>query len=229
MSLQAPARAVSRLGVLGGALVLVALLAGVVGVAEALRHPHADVQTATLAEMGDVRDEVVCPDAPAAADDGAVAVGSGELHDCPALYDGLRVRYEGEVVGALLSRRGVAWTQLNDDDYAGVLGPLPAHRVYRGSNAGVGVLLPTGVAEVVEWVGGPAARGDVLVVTGTFHRVDPASREVAVIRADSAVTSRPGGPAPAEPLPARRVLGIVLGIAAAGVTAGPWLLRRWSR
>ncbi|HVM14882.1 MAG TPA: hypothetical protein VM287_11215 [Egibacteraceae bacterium] len=223
----APSRPVSRFRMLLGTLALLGALAGVVGLSELLRHPHGDVGTAIPAAEGDFRDEIVCPDHPAPEEevDGeratgpAVPVSSVDLYDCPTLYDGLLVHYQGEVVGALMHRDEGAWTQLNDDLYAGAAGPLPAHREYRGANAGVGVLLPADVAEQVQTVGGPRARGDVLSIVGTFHRVDPQSRESAVIRAEAGRVERLGRPIDHEPLGVRRIVGILLALAAAAMTA----------
>lgn len=213
---------VTRFRVLVGALILVGALTAVVGLSEALRHPAADVPVDVAPDQGDVRDDVICPGPlarEAEQERPPAPVTSGELYDCPASYDGQLVRYEGEVVGALMSRRNGAWTQLNDDHYAGDLGPLPTHRNYRGANSGVGVFLPPELTDQVRTVGGPNARGDVLAVVGTFHRVDPESQEVAVIRADSATVARPGEPLDHPPLHARRVIGVLLALAAAGVTA----------
>lgn len=134
---------------------------------------------------------------------------SNLLYACPDVFDGVRVTYTGEAVGAILRRTAGVWLQLNDDVYAGDLGPLPAHQDFRGGNAGVGVLAPHGVASEISFVGGPTARGDLVEVTGTFLRVDPASREVAVIRADSASVVSGGAPLDRPPLFDRQVAAYV--------------------
>lgn len=226
MIFAAPTRAVSRLRVLLGALVFLGALGGVIAVSELLRPAPVAVDRTVPPSEGDIRDEVVCPtDLPPDGDSDAprragppVSVTSTQLYDCPTVYDGRSVRYTGEVVGALLQRSDGAWTQLNDDLYGGALGPLPTHRDYRGANAGVGVFLPPDIAGRVQTVGGPRARGDVLVIVGTFHRVDPDSREAAVIRADTATVERRGRPIDHEPLRDRRIVGIVLALAAAALT-----------
>jgi hypothetical protein len=122
--------------------------------------------------------------------------------------------YEGEAGGALLRRDPGVWTQLNDDAYAGDLGPLPAHRDFRGGNAGVGVLLPHELADDIERVGGPNARGDVLTVTGTYHLSDAGSGEVAIIRVTAGAVTAPGSPISHEPLPDRRIAGSILAVGA---------------
>lgn len=216
-----PARPVSRLRVLVGALLLTGALGGVVVLSQVLRHPPADTPADVEADEGDIREEVDCPGPLALEADQPrppVPVTSGDLYECPGTYDGQPVRFEGEVVGAVMSRRDGTWTQLNDDLYAGDLGPLPAHRDFRGANAGVGVILPRGLAEQVQTVGGPTARGDVLAIVGTFHRIDGDSREAAIIRADGGTVTRAGEPVDHPPLRHRQVIGVVLALAAVGVT-----------
>lgn len=225
-----PHRAVSPPRMLLATACLLAMLAGVVIAAEALRHPPADAPGPPAPEGGDVRDEVVCDPrlprprgAPARA---PIRVSSADLHDCPSVHDRRAVVYEGEAVGALLTRRDGAWLQLNDDAYGGVLTPLPAHRDFRGANSGVGVFLAGDLADLVDTVGGPRARGDVLWVTGSFHRVDPTSGEVAVIRADQAVVVSRGAPTDQPPLRARRIVGALLSLVAVGMAV---VFRRGSR
>lgn len=204
---------VRRRVVLGGALGLLAVLGLIVGLGEGLRHP---TTTSGIPEDelagADPRDEVSCSTplpregevrAPQAGD-GALAVTSNNLYDCPQSYDGLRVRYRGEAVGGLLEREYGVWIQLNDDVYAELLGPLPAHRDFRGGNAGVGVLLPTHLAGGISFVGGPQTQGDVIEIEGVYHRVD-ATGEVAVIRADRARIASRGRPFPDPPLLDRQV------------------------
>ena len=146
-----------------------------------------------------------------------VDVNSNSLYECPQSYDGRRVRFRGEVVGALLRRDTGVWIQLNDDVYAGLPG-LPAHRDQRGGNAGVGVLLPAGMARQVTFIGGPHTRGDVLEVEGTFNRVDSAG-EVAVIRADGATVTARGTQVVDPPLPDRRVAAVAAMILAGTAVA----------
>lgn len=200
--------------VAGAAVGLLLLFAAVVVAGEVLRHPSQPVSDVPERQLAgsDPRDELLCPEpqpregqereadaSPAT----AVQVSSNELFDCPETYDGREVVYRGEAVGALLERTDGVWSQLNDDVYAELLGPLPAHRDYRGGNAGVGVLLPHDAADRVSFVGGPQTRGDVLEVRGTFHRVDPTG-EVAVIHATGAELVADGEPFPDPPLRDRR-------------------------
>jgi hypothetical protein len=221
-------RPIPRRRVFAAAVGLLALLGAVIAVGELLRHPYdpaSDIPESELAGA-DPRDELLCPepapregqqrdlgDEPSA----PVEVDSNDLYDCPESFDGRRVVYRGEVVGALMDRRDGVWTQLNDDVYAELLGPLPAHRDYRGGNAGVGVLLPHDTAATVNFVGGPQTRGDVLEVSGIFHRVD-ATGEVAVIRADGAQLVTDGEPFPDPPLIDRRIAAWIAMLVAVGLT-----------
>jgi hypothetical protein len=110
----------------------------------------------------------------------------------------------------VLRRGEVAWVHLNDDVYAGDVGPLPAHRDYQGGNGGIGVRIPADLAEEIDWVGSGRARGDVLEVVGTFHRVHAESREPAVIVATGGRVVRRGEPFTDPILPDRAVAAGVL-------------------
>lgn len=228
MSTPTRRRPVPRGRVAVGATVVLLLLVAVVVTGEVLRHPHppSTMPEAQL-EGADPRDEVLCPEPlpregePRDTEGETpqpLQVSSNQLYDCPQAYDGQRVVYRGEVVGALLHRDEGVWTQLNDDVYAELLGPLPAHRDYRGGNAGVGVLLPPEVAADVSFIGGPQTRGDVLEVSGTFHRID-ATGEVAVIRADDGQLTADGKPFPDPPLTDRRIAAIFAMVVAVGLVA----------
>ena len=186
---------VPRTRVLGVTVLVLVALFGLGAMTELLRHPLPDGDAVVPVEMdapgGDPRDEVACEEPPPREGqprqevtvEGFPRVTSNQLYDCPQTYDETTVRYRGEVVGAVLRRGDTAWVQLNDDDYADVLGPLPTHRDFRGGNAGVGVLIPEDLAEEITVVGGPETQGDVLEVTAVFNRVDAGTGEVAVLRA----------------------------------------------
>lgn len=157
---------------------------------------------------------------------GSVAVDSDDLYECPRVYDGARVRYEGEVVGALLPRGAHTWAQLNDDVYATELGALPAHRTFRGGNASVGVALPAEIAADIVHVGGPDDHGDTVAVTGVFHREHDETGEVAIIVAEQAAVVSSGEPVDHVRLGDRRVAGILLAVAAVAVAGAERLTRR---
>lgn len=219
-------RPVARGRVAAGAAVALALIAGIVLLAETLRHPPpsgdplvpeleapgADPRTPVECEGQDPREgrEREQP----IADPVPREVTSNELYDCPQNWDGRLVRYRGEAVGAVLQRSDGAWVHLNDDVYGDPLGPLPTHRDYRGGNAGIGVLVPLELARSISFVGGPQAQGDVLEVVGTFHRVDATSGEVAVIRADRGLIAANGQRFVDPTLPDRRAVAVTLGVLA---------------
>jgi hypothetical protein len=224
-AVRSPRRPVARLRVLAGFALALALLVGLGAATELLRHPPPDGGPIAPPDDGDVRDEVVCPDPPPREgvdrDEpdlaGVPEVSSGDLLDCPQTFDGAIVRYSGEVVGAVLRRRDGAWLQLNDDVYAEALGPLPAHRDYRGGNAGIGVFVERDLADDIAFVGGPAAQGDIVGVVGVYHRVDAVSGEVAVIRPITAEISLPGRPFEHAPLRDRRLVALLLAPIAGGL------------
>lgn len=228
MSVPARRRPIPRVRVALGGVALLAVLGSIVAVGEALRHPYRPETVALDERTGsDPRDEIMCPEPQPregqerdATGDSLqpIAVSSNELFDCPQAYDGQRVVYRGEVVGALLTRDVGVWTQLNDDVYAGDVGPLPAHRDYRGGNAGVGVLLPADLAAQVRFVGGPQTRGDVLEIRGIFKRVDETG-EVAVIHADNGQVAQSGAANPDPPLLDRQIVAFVAMAIALGMIA----------
>ena len=214
---------VSRRKVLAGAVLFLLAVAGLIAATEALRYPHASSSAATapgtLTEpAADPRAPIECEDpipreGQARTTDGGDErlrqVTSSQLYDCPQTFDGALLRYRGEVVGAVLRRNEGAWVHLNDDIYAGDIGPLPAHRDYRGGNGGLGVFIPHELADQISHVGGPRDRGDIVEVIGRFHRVDEATGEVAILRALQG-TVTPGEPLERPLLPARRVVAIIL-------------------
>ncbi|HSK98445.1 MAG TPA: hypothetical protein VK891_17600 [Euzebyales bacterium] len=219
-------RPVHRIKVLGGVLCVAGLLGLVVLTGEVLRHPHQPVdpggeQVPTTDPRTEVTCEVPLPRegqrrSPVTDDSVTVTVSSQNVRDCPENYDGRRVRYRGEVVGGLLGRDSGVWTQLNDDAYAGAFGPLPTHRDFRGVNSGVGVLLQPTQAALIDRVGGPRSRGDVIEIEGVFQRVDPTG-EVAVIKADVARLVAEGTPYTDPPLADRRIVAILAVLLAAVV------------
>lgn len=217
-----PRHAVARRWVLIGAVLAVASLFALASLTDLLRHPLPDPPARTE-PASDPRVEIDCGaeevpregrEREERTEPRVVAVTSNALYDCPNVYDQQRVRYTGEVIGALLERDDGAWTQLNDDVYGLGLGPLPVHRDFRGGNAGVGVWLPADVVAEVGMVGGPRASGDVLEVVGTFHRVEEATAEVAVIRVETGRVVQPGAAIEDLPLRDRRVVAILLALLA---------------
>lgn len=219
---------------MAGALATAVALAAIVGLAEILRHPPGGEVPPDGAGIADPREELDCPqptpregqDRPEAIVgpvNPPVEVTSAILQECPGTLDGAQVRYEGEVVGGLLSRETGTWAQVNDDAYGRPLGPLPAHQVFLGGNGGIAVLLPDGLADEITRVGGPDVRGDQIAVTGTFHRVDETSGEVVVLEAQAGEVVRAGEAVSDPVVPDRRAAAAVLALLAALVIG----LERW--
>ena len=100
-------------------------------------------------------------------------ISSTQVYLCPSAYDGKEVTYVGEVVGELLPRRGGAWAQVNDDEYALVTGPVVGHRERAGFNTGLSVWLEGDLADRIAAPGRPLLRGDVVLLRGTILRADP--------------------------------------------------------
>jgi hypothetical protein len=94
------------------------------------------------------------------------------------------VSFIGEAIGEVLPRRGGAWVQVNDDDYALQHGPIGRHLEQAGFNTGISVWLPDGLHERIEGVGRPEVRGDVLALDGVLMRADPADGGGITLRAD---------------------------------------------
>jgi hypothetical protein len=141
---------------------------------------------------------------------------------CPVAFDQARVTYAGEVVGDLLRRDGGAWVLINDDDYALEVGPLPGHRDLRGTNGGLTVWLPEGLADGISGLGRPNQRGDLVQVGGRIVRTDPSDGGGLTLRADQLQVLEPAR-AVEEPLDLPQ-LSFALGASLLGATL--WLLRR---
>jgi hypothetical protein len=150
------------------------------------------------------------------------AVTSAMVLACPAAFDGVSVRYAGELVGDLLARDGGGWVLVNDDDYALEVGPLPAHGEHRGTNSGLTVWLPHEFHAEVTGLGRPNRRGDVLAIEGEIVRADPQdgggltlrATEVEVLAASDTI---------GEPLDRPQ---LAFALAMTVIAAGLWLLRR---
>lgn len=186
----------SRGGPLGGALTLLAVVAVVLLVAW-LRAtaPQSPTDTAVPAEALAGADVLGCDElerdgSAAAADDMRLATSAAVL-ECPFAFDGLQVRYVGEVVGDVLQRDGGSWVLLNDDDYALRTGPLGAGGTAAGTNSGLSVWLPDPLDELATVPGRAGVRGDVLDVTATVRRADPADGGGLTLRVDEATLLAP--------------------------------------
>lgn len=80
------------------------------------------------------------------------AIPSDKLIAEAKLHDNQQVLYEGELIGSVLGRGDFAWLNLND-----------------GANA-IGVWVPSAMAQAVNSAGHYRHRGDLVEVSGIFHR-----------------------------------------------------------
>lgn len=184
------ARPVSSRQVLGGLAAIVASVALLVGLCSWLLLPveaveelpaPADGSAEVAAGLPDCPRQLVIDETPEPHD-----VPASLLIDCPDLFDGRGVVYEGEAVGAVLDRGQRLWTQLNDDIYARAIGPLPQHRTTAGGNSGIAVSLPSTLRGRLT-VGSFRTHGTVVRVVGTFRRADPNDGGAPTITAQEAV------------------------------------------
>jgi hypothetical protein len=177
-----------------GAVIVVAVAAGIVeGLGQLVARGE---QLPSLEAPAQDEADEMCPEA--IADSAPVEVTASDLIECPSSFDGVAVSYRGEAVRAVLDRGDRAWVHLNDDPYALQLGPLPEHRTAVGGNSGIPVSIPASSAANITHVGDARHRGDIIAVTGTFYRANPADGGGPSIEADTAeivrrgrVTSRP--------------------------------------
>lgn len=101
--------------------------------------------------------------------DGTVEITT--LIDNMAKYDGQRVTIQGEAIGDVLLRGSNAWITVNDDRYS-------KQSIEEGgelvgmSNAGIGVWIPAEETRAIKTLGSYKNKGDIVRVTGVFHRAD---------------------------------------------------------
>lgn len=109
-----------------------------------------------------------------------------------AELEGAVVVVEGELIGDYGFRDdGSMWTQLNGDPY--VLQPLRESRA-RGGNIGVGIRVPTELAEDLDPPGGYRNRGPLVRVTGTWIYHDEVRHGESFLWVDSLELVEPGRP-----------------------------------
>lgn len=77
---------------------------------------------------------------------------SSELINQAKQYDGKPITYSGEAIGEVMKRGEFAWVNIND-----------------GNNA-IGIWMSAALAKEINFTGNYKAQGDVLEITGIFHR-----------------------------------------------------------
>jgi hypothetical protein len=201
--MSAPSRAPVLGAILVGALVLAAPLIAVSVVRDAfpreVEPPPAIQGLAPLLAPEDIegcvaRGEDGFQDGSAVAATAGQRVSAALVLTCPAALDGAIVTYAGEVVGDVLVRDGGAWVLVNDDDYALEVGPLPVHRLHRGTNTGLTVWIPSDDVARLGEPGRPGRRGDVIQVVARVARTDRSDGGGLTLRASEVVVLEAGGP-----------------------------------
>ena len=89
-----------------------------------------------------------------------------------ASFAGIEVTVVGELIGDYGARRdGWTWTQLNGDSYA--FAPIADGGGLRGSNIGIGVRMPSELAEGLDAPGRYRTVGPIVELTGVWRYHDP--------------------------------------------------------
>ena len=170
-------RVVTTVQAIMGTVVILAAVAAIVVASNALLLPRGPIASLDAASQEHPArpnpGDVVCPTGQSLARRPTpMPVSSTELIECPSLFDGRVVRYEGEAVGEVLLRPGRAWVHINDDLYARQLGPVAEHRTVAGGNSGMAISMPRD--DAVKVLPGSFRRvGTGVAVVGTFLRADP--------------------------------------------------------
>ncbi|MBN2026598.1 MAG: hypothetical protein JW854_07570 [Actinobacteria bacterium] len=101
--------------------------------------------------------------------DGVDHVSISELIENMEEYDGDTVVISGEAIGDIMIRGDHAWLTVNDDSYSE--NSLEEGGEYSGvSNIGIGVWAPSSEVQSIENLGSYTEKGDIVEVTGVFHR-----------------------------------------------------------
>lgn len=213
-----------------GLLLIAVAVAGVIGLSYALLIPaevSAEFEAPEEPELADgpLAAQRRCPGpARTGVGDPPAAVTSADLVECPDTFDGQRVSFEGEAVGAVMQRGDHAWIQLNDDPYGLALGPLPAHRLTVGGNAGMAVVIPRSAAPGIT-AGSFNRHGTGVAVTGTYYKSHALDAGAPAIDADSLEIIRPPRAIQHPVSLPRLIVAAVLGVAAIGLSVA-WRRQR---
>ncbi len=95
-----------------------------------------------------------------------VASSTSLIEDSRA-WDGHGAAFTGEAIGESMSRGSMSWIHLNDDAY--VEKSIREGAVLGGTNSGMAVWTPSGMARRIRHFGGYGCQGDIVKVTGVFH------------------------------------------------------------
>lgn len=135
----------------------------------------------------------------------AWAVDSSTLIDKSDLFDGRTVTYRGEVIGDVMVRSDGVWLNINDDSYS-----RQGERFHlAGYNRGQSVLAPKTAAKTVKYAGNYVQRGDIVEVTGIFHKAASKHGGEMMIEAKSVTLVKRGFPLTHRISRRRAVLAVV--------------------
>jgi hypothetical protein len=98
-------------------------------------------------------------------------------------WDGKRVMFQGEVVGAAMRRGPLTWLHVNDDPYA--VQQAGSRRNLVGYNSGQAIRIPSSLTTGIESFGAHQQQGDIVRVEGVFLAADPRAGGDMLIDADS--------------------------------------------
>jgi hypothetical protein len=138
---------------------------------------------------------------PAAALADGEQVGSSELIDHAADYDGKTVVYEGEAIGDVLPRGDYAWLAVSDGDNT------------------IGCYVKASDAEKVSYLGKYGIKGDTVRIRGVFFRACAEHGGDLDIHADSLEILHAGASVPQESSDALRIAAYILPFPAAVMLA----------
>ena len=142
------------------------------------------------------------------------AVTVSELIEFAEELAGAGVVVEGELVGDYGFRNdGWMWTQLNDDSY--VYEPIREGGLPVGANTGIGVRMPTELAESLDPPGGYQNRGPVVRLTGIWKYHDPDRQGESYLEASSLVVIEAGRGFDEQAASQLVVIGVLLLVGAA--------------
>lgn len=141
----------------------------------------------------------------------------------PTAFSDRRITIEGELVGDYGFRRdGFMWTQLNDDSYA--RRALVDGGPRTGANVGIGLRVPTVLAEGLDPVGGYRLEGPLVRATGYWRYHDPERGGESFFDAEALEVVKPGRRLEEGP----DWIVFVGGVALLCVAGALWLTRRRS-
>ncbi|MBE3520381.1 MAG: hypothetical protein IMW97_08870 [Firmicutes bacterium] len=139
---------------------------------------------------------VTCGNRPACAGveqpDRPLPVRIGDLISKTYEFDGRLISFEGEVIGDVMFRGDSAWVNVLD------------------SSGAIGVVVTRDMASQVENTGAYAVKGDIVRVTGVFHRACSVHAGEIDVHAESFQIVRRGGPVRHAIAPGRIVMACTL-------------------